>query len=183
MFRLDGEVFLLGTAIPAPSKFSNKNCDDLRLLGGANPRRRPDHREPGAPIAKREASARRAPSRLAAGDPTEVISAADRRCPIGMPRRAGHREDARRAIDRSGRSDLPAGIADAPDRASDHGIGKRELRSGRRRRSGFHYRLLGLELALLLFEQGDFRFLLLRQGDLRWRTRSRRSRRSGLTSY
>jgi hypothetical protein len=35
MFRFDGEVFLLGTAIAAPSKASrcnNKNCDDLRLI-------------------------------------------------------------------------------------------------------------------------------------------------------
>ena len=37
MFRLDGEVFLLGTAIPAPSK-SNKNCDDLRLVLAGRPR-------------------------------------------------------------------------------------------------------------------------------------------------
>jgi len=31
MFRFDGDVFLLGTAIPAHLQ-SNKNCDDLRLL-------------------------------------------------------------------------------------------------------------------------------------------------------
>jgi hypothetical protein len=31
MLRFDGEVFLLGTAIPAPS-CHNKNCDDLRLF-------------------------------------------------------------------------------------------------------------------------------------------------------
>ena len=37
MFRLDGEVFLLGTAIPAPLK-SNKNCDDLRLVLAGRPR-------------------------------------------------------------------------------------------------------------------------------------------------
>jgi hypothetical protein len=37
MFRLDGEVFLLGTAIPAPS-ISNKNCDDLRLVQAGSPR-------------------------------------------------------------------------------------------------------------------------------------------------
>jgi hypothetical protein len=36
MFRLDGEVFLLGTAIPAPSN-SNKNCDDLRLVSAGCP--------------------------------------------------------------------------------------------------------------------------------------------------
>jgi hypothetical protein len=34
MFRLDGEVFLLGTAIAAPYSVreTNKNCDDLRLF-------------------------------------------------------------------------------------------------------------------------------------------------------
>jgi hypothetical protein len=35
MFRFDGEVFLLGTAIAAPlnsSSVINKNCDDLRLV-------------------------------------------------------------------------------------------------------------------------------------------------------
>jgi hypothetical protein len=36
MFRLDGEVFLLGTAISAPSN-SNKNCDDLRLFSAGYP--------------------------------------------------------------------------------------------------------------------------------------------------
>jgi len=30
MFRFDGEVFLLGTAIAAPLNI-NKNCDDLHL--------------------------------------------------------------------------------------------------------------------------------------------------------
>jgi hypothetical protein len=41
MFRFDGEVFLLGTAIAAPSTqvCINKNCDDLRLISaGMNPR-------------------------------------------------------------------------------------------------------------------------------------------------
>ena len=37
MFRFDGEVFLLGTAIPAPST-DNKNCDDLRLVLAGRPR-------------------------------------------------------------------------------------------------------------------------------------------------
>ena len=37
MFRLEGEVFLLGTAIPAPSN-NNKNCDDLRLVQAGSPR-------------------------------------------------------------------------------------------------------------------------------------------------
>jgi hypothetical protein len=33
MFRFDGEVFLLGTAIAAPStQVINKNGDDLRLI-------------------------------------------------------------------------------------------------------------------------------------------------------
>jgi hypothetical protein len=36
MFRLDGEVFLLGTAISAPS-ISNKNGDDLRLFLAGSP--------------------------------------------------------------------------------------------------------------------------------------------------
>jgi hypothetical protein len=48
MFRFDGEVFLFGTAIAAPSNQDiNKNCDDLRLISaGLPPRRRPDRREP-----------------------------------------------------------------------------------------------------------------------------------------
>jgi hypothetical protein len=42
MFRFDGEVFLLGTAIAAPSTHDiNKNGDDLRLISaGLPPRRR-----------------------------------------------------------------------------------------------------------------------------------------------
>ncbi|MEJ7777357.1 MAG: hypothetical protein WKF52_08270 [Sphingomicrobium sp.] len=50
MLRLEGEVFLLGTAIAAPLKFK-KIGDDLRLTQQAfrfkeNLRRRPDRREP-----------------------------------------------------------------------------------------------------------------------------------------
>jgi hypothetical protein len=37
MFRFDGEVFLLGTAIAAPSHANNKNCDDLRLISAECP--------------------------------------------------------------------------------------------------------------------------------------------------
>jgi hypothetical protein len=49
MFRFDGEVFLLGTAIPAPSTqvCINKNCDDLRLISsGYAPAAAADRREP-----------------------------------------------------------------------------------------------------------------------------------------
>jgi hypothetical protein len=46
MFRFDGEVFLLGTAIAAPLT-QNKNCDDSApTLSGIAPRRRLDRREP-----------------------------------------------------------------------------------------------------------------------------------------
>jgi hypothetical protein len=39
MFRLDGEVFLLGTAIAAPSTHEiNKNGDDLRPFLRGKPR-------------------------------------------------------------------------------------------------------------------------------------------------
>jgi hypothetical protein len=36
MLRFEGEVFLLGTAIPAPAQ-NNKNCDDLRRFSLGNP--------------------------------------------------------------------------------------------------------------------------------------------------
>src|SRR6476646_9994048 len=39
MLRLDGEVFLLGTAIAAPYECksdNNKNCDDLRLISAGS---------------------------------------------------------------------------------------------------------------------------------------------------
>jgi hypothetical protein len=49
MFRFEGEVFLLGTAIAAPSTqvTSIKIATILRLIStGLPPRRRPDRREP-----------------------------------------------------------------------------------------------------------------------------------------
>jgi hypothetical protein len=55
MFRLDGEVFLLGTAIAAPSTqvCINKNCDDLRLISaGENPLVAAGSSRTAAPIAE-----------------------------------------------------------------------------------------------------------------------------------
>jgi hypothetical protein len=40
MFRLEGEVFLLGTAIPAPAHINKKGNDLRRLHEGLAPRRR-----------------------------------------------------------------------------------------------------------------------------------------------
>jgi hypothetical protein len=59
MFRLDGEVFLLGTAIAAPSTqvCINKNGDDLRLIGGADPAAAAGSSRTAAPIAKLRSSA------------------------------------------------------------------------------------------------------------------------------
>jgi hypothetical protein len=55
MFRLDGEVFLLGTAIAAPLNATveiNKNCDDLPLISaGWNPRAAAGSSRTAAPIA------------------------------------------------------------------------------------------------------------------------------------
>jgi hypothetical protein len=54
MLRFEGEVFLFGTAMEAPVLESDykKIGDDRCLLRRENPRRLPDRREPGAPIAK-----------------------------------------------------------------------------------------------------------------------------------